>query len=187
MSTKFENVKEGQKFSETQYYSVEKIKGNQVQLKTDLGEHVVVSKEYVEACLISAHDFSIEKVVSKTEAATIFVANPGVVMSVNFNKKVDEKAVRETINDLYPNKGGKMLSEANFKKKVSAAMKGLLEGEERTMVGRHFGELNGLGRVNFIDMEVEKDTTKSFDNRQRQIDPRTINWMIIKGVKYKVK
>jgi hypothetical protein len=37
-------------------------------------------------------------------------------------------------------------------------------------------------------MEVDKDTTKAdYDSRTRQVDPRTINWMIVRGVKYKIK
>jgi 3-dehydroquinate dehydratase len=185
--TKFETLKTGQALSEIQYYKVEKIAGEKVQLKNDFNEMIVVDRKYVEKCLISAHDFSEEQKVSKTEAATIFLQNKGMVMSVNFNKKVDEKAAKESIYELYANKGGKVLSEADYKKKVNAALKSILEGEERTMVGRHFGELNELGRVNFIDMEVEKDPSKEYDNRQRQVDPRTINYMIIKGVKYTVK
>lgn len=184
---KFENLRTGQALSEIQYYKVEKIAGDKVQLKNDFGELIVVDKGYIEKCVISAHDYTEEQKIGKTEAATIFLQNKGMVMSVNFNKKVDEKAAKESIYELYANKGGKVLSEADYKKKVNAALKTILEGEERTMVGRHFGELNELGRVNFIDMEVARDTSKEYDNRQRQVDPRTINYMIIKGIKYIVK
>lgn len=184
---KFKSLKEGEKLSETQHYSVVKIKGEKVQLRNDFGEDIVVDSAYVEKCLLSASQYDSEKTVNKTEAAQMFLANPGIVLTVNFNTKVDEKEVKSSLYELYPNKGGKILSEADFKKKVNEALKGVVTGKERTMVGRHFGELNDLGRVNFIDMEEERDFTKIYDNRQRQVDPRTINWMIIKGVKYNVK
>ena len=187
MTTQFKNLKQGTVLSEAQYYKVEKVVGDKVQLATDSGESVILSKDYVENLLIAADQYTTEKIVNKTEAAQIFLASPGVALSVNFNTKVDAKIAKDAIKALYPNKGGKITSQADFDKKVNEAIKDVVEGKERTMIGRHFGELNDLGRVNFIDMEVEKDKTKSYDNRQRQVDPRTINWMVIKGVKYTVK
>ena len=54
------------------------------------------------------------------------------------------------------------------------------------MIGRHYGEVTEFGRIKFIDMEEEK-TPGTYDNRIRQVDPRTINWFIARGVKYEVK
>ena len=68
--------------------------------------------------MISADQYTTEKTVNKTEAAQIFLANPGIALTVNFNTKVDEKAVKTSLYDLYPNKGGKFASEADFKKKI---------------------------------------------------------------------
>jgi hypothetical protein len=47
--------------------------------------------------------------------------------------------------------------------------------------------MNELGRVQFIDMEEEKTPGKDYDSRQRQVDPRSINWFISRGIKYTVK
>lgn len=41
---------------------------------------------------------------------------------------------------------------------------------------------NEMGRSSAIDLEIEKDK-----NRLRQIDHRTINYLIFKGIKYIVK
>ena len=183
----FKLLKEGSVLSENQYYSVVKIKGNQVQLKNDYGEDIVVNEDYVNSCLISADQFTETKTVNKTEAAQIFLNNPSVVMQVSFQKQVKEADVKAAMHALYPNKGGKILSEAEYKKQVNTILKEALDGVERVITGRHFGELNDLGRVNFIDMEIEKDASKGFDNRQRQTDPRTINWLCVKNVKYIVK
>jgi hypothetical protein len=107
---------------------------------------------------------------------------------VNFNTQIKEKDALDAMAAIYPNKGGKMLSEADYKKKAKEILASVIVGKERTMVGRHYGSVNEFGRVSFIDMEIEKDTTKAdYDSRTRQVDPRTINWMIIRGVKYKTK
>lgn len=185
--TKFDTLKENDKLSEAQFYSVVKKTDKQVQLRNDAGELIVVDKEYVEKCLTSANQFEEEKSITKTEAASLFLGAANVVMTVNFNKQVKEKEAREELYKLYANKGGTVISEAEYKKRVNSAVASILVGEERTMVGRHFGEQNELGRVHFIDMEIVKTIGEEYDNRLRQVDPRTINWLIIRGVKYKVK
>jgi hypothetical protein len=120
--------------------------------------------------------------------AALFLSSIGVAMTVNFNTQVKEKDAVEQLVEIYPNKGGKMASEADYKKRVASIISSVITGKERTMVGRHYGSVNEFGRVSFIDMEVEKDTSKpEYDSRTRQVDPRTINWMIIRGVKYKTK
>jgi len=186
--TKFRDLKVGEKLSETQYYSVVKIVGDKVQLKADNGEDIVLNKGYVENLLTSSTQFEREEAITKTDAAALFLASPGVVMTVNFNTQVKEKDAIEQLRDIYPNKGGKMTSEADYTKKVKEIISSVITGKERTMVGRHYGSQNEFGRVSFIDMEVDKDPSKpDYDSRTRQVDPRTINWMIIRSVKYKIK
>jgi hypothetical protein len=186
--TKFKDLKVGEKLSETQYYSVVKISGNRVQLKPDSGDDIVVPKEYVESFLTSSAQYTSEETKTRTEMAALFLSSIGVAMTVNFNTQVKEKDAVEQLVEIYPNKGGKMASEADYKKRVASIISSVITGKERTMVGRHYGSVNEFGRVSFIDMEVEKDTSKpEYDSRTRQVDPRTINWMIIRGVKYKTK
>lgn len=185
--TKFVNLKEGEKLSETQYYSVVKVRGDKVQLKPDAGEDIVVDRAYVESFLTSAAQYTEEKEINKTEAATLFISSVGVVLTVNYNTQVKEKDALDQIKAIYPNKGGKMMSEADYIKKAKSIIDSVITGKERTMIGRHYGSVNELGRVSFIDMEEKKDDTKPYDTRTRQVDPRTINWMIIRGVKYKIK
>lgn len=186
--TKFKDLKAGEKLSETQYYSVVKVVGDKVQLKPDSGQDIIVDKGIVENHLISASQYATEEVKTRTDMAALFIASPGVAITVNFNTQVKEKDAVEQLVGIYPNKGGKMTSESDYKKRVSEIISSVITGKERTMVGRHYGSQNEFGRVNFIDMEIAKDTSKlDYDSRTRQVDPRTINWMIIKGVKYKTK
>lgn len=177
----FSELKPGTVLSETQYYKVEKLAGNKVQLRNDGGEPIVVDINYVETLLTTADQFLEEKKVTKTEATQIFLAHPFTAMTVNFNKQVKKADIVKEIQDAYENSTPK-----EFTAKVSKAVGKSLEGEERTMVGRHAANQDEFGRIHFIDMNIDK-TADSYDNRQRLVDPRTINWVIVKGVKYIVK
>jgi hypothetical protein len=71
--------------------------------------------------------------------------------------------------------------------KLKKAVKKALEGEERVLVGRLLGTKDDFGRFHVIDMDIAEDKSKSYDVRQRLVDPRTLNWLIVKNVKYEVK
>lgn len=181
----FKNLKIGEVLSETQFYKVEKVVGNKVQLKTDDGQSIVVDSVYVDNLLDSASQFDKVEKITRTELTEKFLASTRIAMTVNFNKQVKPADVKAAIVDLYPNKGGKLMSESDFKKAVAKAID--LKGEERTMIGRHYGVQDSNGRVSFVDMEVTKGTNPAHDARLRLVDPRTLNWAIVNKVKYEVK
>lgn len=178
----FKKLKTGNVLSEQQFYTVEKIVGEKVQLKNDFGTAIVVDKGYVESCLQSADQYTEERKVNKTEAAALFLAHSGVAITVNFNKQVKDTDVVKEIMTAYEGSTPKGMEIA-----VKKAVKEALTGVERTMVGRHYGELNELGRVQFVDMEEAKTAGKDYDTRLRLVDPRGINWFISRGIKYTVK
>lgn len=180
--TDFKKVKVGNVFSESQFYTLKKIKGGDVELENDNGESIVVNQNYVENCLVSADQFTKEETINKTTFSELFASNPGVVMTVSFQKQVKEADVLAEIKAAYENSTPKEI-EAKLKKAIKAA----LNGEERIIVGRHNGSGDGFGRFHFTDMEIAKDGSKAYDVRQRLVDPRTGNFMILKGVKYTVK
>ena len=70
---------------------------------------------------------------------------------------------------------------------IKKAVKHGLEGEERVMIGRHYGASDDFGRVHFVDMEVVKDASKDYDTRMRLVDPRTLQHLIVNNVKYNLK
>ena len=185
----FKNLTTTTKLSETQFYTVKNVDNSNgsVEVLNDTGEEITLSKEYVENLLVSSDQVTETKKMSRTDITNLFLTSTNVICTVNFNKKVDEKDVLATLNALYPNKGGKILSEKDYQKKVKESLKSALVGEERTMVGRHYGSQDEFGRIRFIDMDEKRDTAKDYDNRQRLIDPRTINWVILRGIKYEVK
>lgn len=182
MKTAFNKVKEGEKFSETQYYTLVKIAGNKVQLKNGLGQDVVVDKKYVEECLVSAEQFDNTVKLSKTELAKLFLENPNVALTVSFNKQVKPEDVSKEIMSAYEGSTVKTM-EAAIKKAVKSA----LNGEERVLVGYHTGVQDDFGRVSAIDMNIDKDPAKDYNTALRLVDPRNINYLILKGKKYIVK
>ncbi len=187
MSTKFSAITPKTKLSETQFYSVEKIVGNKIQVKNDDGELIVLPSDYVEKCLVASDYVETTQKMSRTDLINLFLASSNVIMKVTFNKKVDKDEVKKTLHSLYPNKGGKILSESEFQKQVNAALKGALEGEERVMIGRHYGTQDEFGRVKFVDMEADRGDNPDHDGRNRLVDTRTITCLVLRGVQYCVK
>lgn len=189
MSTAFKNITAKTKLSETQFYSVKNIGNDVIEVTNDIGEEITLPKKYVEKLLVSSDQFTETKKMSRTDLINLFLSSTNVICTVNFNKKVDEKEVQKQLVALYPNSGGQILSKASFEQAVKKSLKDALEGQERTMVGRHYGRTDEFGRIKFIDMEAAGgyDETKDTDTRQRVVDPRTINWVILRGVKYEVK
>lgn len=178
----FAKLKKGDVLSETQFYKVEKTSATQAQLINDNGESIVVDKAYVDSLLQSADQFTTEEKMTRTEVAAKFIASSNVAVTINFNKQVKEADVTEEIQKAYESSTPK-----EFTTKMKKTVKTALEGEPRTMRGRHYAHVNEFGRVNFVDMDEKKVAGKDYDPRTRQVDPRTINWFICRGVKYSVK
>lgn len=182
MKTNFETLKAGDKLSETQYYSVVKKSGNKVQLVNGIGQDIVVDKCYVEDCLTSADQHDKDVKITKTDLTKLFLENPNVVFTVSFNKQVKEADVTKEIMDAYADSTPKAM-EAAIKKAVKRA----LNGEERVLVGYHTGVQDDFGRVSAIDMNIPKDPSKDYNTALRLVDPRELNYLILKGTKYTVK
>lgn len=182
MKAKFTELKKGSKLSETQYYNVEEVKGNQVQLKNGDGDDIVVDKAYVESCLVSADQFDKEEKLNRTDLAALFLKSANIALTVSFNKKVKKEDVIKEIMDAYEGSTPKTLETA-VKKAITKA----LNGEERVLVGYHTGVQDDFGRVSAIDMDIEKDPSKAFNTQLRLVDPRELNFLILNRVKYIVK
>lgn len=181
--SKFKNLVVGEVLSETSFYKVEKIVGNKVQLGAENGDSVIFDEGYVNAFLASANQFTKEEAVTRTEMSEIMVKNAFRAITVNFNKQIKEGDIQKEIQEAYENSTPK-----EFTAKMKAAVKKGLTGEERTMKGYHFGNQDEFGRVHMIDMDIDRDFSKStWDNRQRQVDTRTLNWLIVGDTKYTIK
>jgi CRISPR/Cas system CSM-associated protein Csm2 small subunit len=177
---KTKNLKVGEILSETQFYKVEEVKGDKITLKNDYGTIINIDKDYAEKCLKSAEQFDKVEKVSRTELVNIFMNSTNRAITVCFNKQLKATDAQKSMYELYANKEGKLLSEEAFKAKVDELLKSVTTGKERVMIG-------DFGRVNFIDMEAEKDPEKSYETRIKQVDTRTLNYCIVDGIKYEVK
>jgi len=177
------SLKVGNVASETQFYVVSEILDeDQIVLLTDTNEKIVVSKAYAEAHISSADEYNLEMGLTRTELAQLFISSPNVALTINFNKQVKEADVLKEIQNVYQTSTPKELD-----KKLKKVVKIALEGEERTMKGRHTGSVDSFGRVYFTDMEIAHDINDKHDARIRLVDPRTINHVICRGIKYVIK
>lgn len=62
------------------------------------------------------------------------------------------------------------------------------DGSERVLRGRMVKEETGMGRSEVIDFDLPKGVDRGGrDNRTRQVDHRTLKWLRVGGITYKVK
>jgi hypothetical protein len=131
-----------------------------------------VSKDIFDAEFTVADDFESKGETNRTEIQKKILEYPRTAMTICFRKKVQPKDVTDAV--LVACEGG--IDAKGLKKVVREAMK----GEERVMKGRHHGKMDSHGRLKVVDMEDPKCIEKS-------VDLRTVEWAIVKGVKYVVK
>lgn len=179
--SRFSDIKEGDKLSETQYYEVIDKGYNDIRVRNERGFEFSISAKIVEEGMYAANQFDPEVTVTRTELIELFNAVGDTVFTVCFNKQPSSESINEAIESA--NKG-KIIPIKDLKKLVKEAYK----GEERILTGYLIKNETGFGRSMVIDLEA--DTTKStpeWDARIRQVDHRTLNWLIHKNVKYSVK
>lgn len=182
MSNKY---KKGEFLSRTSYMLVTGSDNTGLTVKNQKNLEWAIATNIVENECISASQFSKEEKKSKTEICEILESTKGTVFTVNYNKQVDKDKLKETLENLYPNKG-KIISKDDFDKNVKSILKSVETGEERTLVGYLKSTKTLFGRYQVIDLEVNFDP--SIDNNgDRQVDSKTINWLIFNDVKYIVK
>lgn len=186
------DLKVGSILSETSFFKVTKVNANGISVVDDNGTELNIGKGYVESVLSSADCFSKEEKKTMTELADILLNNPRVAMTVAFYKKDTNKTQK-----VYKAEVAAAIAEVQNApvSKVEGLLLNLIEnpiskvipGELRVMKGRHYGHVDDLGRLHFVDMELEKGTNPESDARMRQIDPRTVQYIIVGEVKYSLK
>lgn len=174
-------IKIGDKFSRLSYGEVTDVNGDSIFLKNEFGLQWSISKDIFDKEFNLASPYASEEAVSRTRLTEIILENTGVIMTVNFNKKVDEKVIKGALDSIVElTKRGEGVNTKNLTKEI-------LTGEERIIVGRHNHHIDEMGRLQFVDMELARDESKEYDVRLRKVDPRTVNWVIVKNIKYKLK
>jgi hypothetical protein len=179
-------LKKGSILSETSFYVVKEVLPAHIVVTDEHNNEVTIGKEYVEGVLQSADDYDVTEKKTMTELAEVFINSPRIAMTVAFYKKDVEK----TKKAYEAEKTAKVNEITNAKvSDVPKLLNDLIEnpisrttpGELRVMKGRHFGVMDDLGRVKFVDMELPLNDPAG---RIRQVDPRTIEYIICNNVKY---
>lgn len=191
------SLKKGSILSESSFFVVKDIQTSVVVVKDEFGNEVTIGNKYVENVLCCADYFEKEEKKSMTELAEIFISSPRIAMTVAFYKKDTpktkkayeaEKAAKITeIQNASLANASKLLNDL-----IENPISKVIPGELRIMKGRHYGHIDELGRIHFIDMEIEKEIKPSkdggeYDSRKREVDPRTIQWLIVNKTKYSLK
>lgn len=116
----------------------------------------------------SADVYATEEKLALTKVAEALNSANSKAFTVCFNTKIDEKTATDKLTN----------AKADDFKNPKALAKDLLTGKETTIVGRLSNSDNKLGRSLVVDL---------MQKGYRQVDHRTINWLIINNVKYTVK
>jgi hypothetical protein len=177
-----EQLQVGEYLSEVQYYKIVGVDTKTVTVVNERGFEFKVSKGIIAEGMYSASQYKIEKQVTRTEICEELEQAGNQIFTVNFYKQVKEKNVQEKLLSAINSKNDSPLSKTEITKVLKKVSKSLLQGEERTLIGYLLKVEPKVGRSTVIDLELSAD-----QYRVRQVDHRTINWLIIKNVKYIVK
>lgn len=191
--SKVNSVKKGTILSETSFFKVEEVKPDgMIVVKDDYGNEVKIGQAYVDKVLVSADFFDKEEQRTMTDLADILIKNPRTAMTVAFYKKdvnKTKKAYESELNAVIDRIQKANISEIQtlLKEAFENPVSKVIKGDLRVIKGRHYGHIDDLGRVHFIDMELDKDPKREDDSRSRQVDTRSIAYIILNGTKYNLK
>ena len=177
----FKKIQNGEFLSETQYYEVKSKSLSDVRVINERGFEFSIGSGIVEEGVYSASQFNDEVQVTRTELIEIFSGVGDTVFTVCYNKQPKAEDINDAIASA--NKG-RILPIKDLQKLVTDAYK----GEVRVLVGYLVKVETGFGRSLVIDLDADKTkSTPEWDSRLRQVDHRTLKWLIYKNVKYSVK
>ena len=183
-----QDLQKGEVLAETAFYEATGL----AILKNDNDREVKIGAKYVEELLESADYFEREEELNQTDLITKFAEGKRLPMTVHFVKKQEAKKAgdyKKEVKDAIEKVQNAKVSEVEklLTNLITNPIEKLLPDEERTAIGRHYGVTNEFGRYPFIDMGKEKGTNPAHDGRQIQVDPRTLQFVIVDKVKYKLK
>ena len=121
--------------------------------------------------MYNASVFATEEKLPLTKVAQLLESANAACFTVCFNTKVDEKQIRDKLTGVKAN----TLSDMAERKQLA---RDLLRGKETVLIGRLSKAAGKLGRSLIVDLPTQG---------YRQVDHRSINWLILKNVKYTVK
>lgn len=167
-SCDFKKIKAGDFFSRHSFGTVVSMDGSRATLKNLEDYEWTIDAAVLVQEFTFAEQFEATEKRTRTELIEILMDNTRTAMTVCFHKKPKHTDVAKALAE-----GQGELSDRAWSVKV----RDLIEGEERIMVGQHTGKLDEHRRLHFFEQGTEL----------RAVDPRTIDWLIVKRVKYEIK
>lgn len=161
-------LKTGDRLSRTSYMEVLGTSMGKINVKNQAGVDWFIDAHIVAKECYTAHQYDEEIRMTRTELIELFSKVGDKIFTVNFLKQ----AKVEDVFDAICNKG-KLISNKETKKLLKEGM----AGEPRTLIGYSLETETGMGRTLVVDLEAE-------GHNVRQIDHRTINWLIVGNKKY---
>jgi hypothetical protein len=175
----FADVKGGDILSRISYLTIQGAPSEgRVVVKNEEGHIWEVDYPILQKECIHATYFESTEQCSRTAAIEVLMQTNGQVFTVSYDKQPTQK----DYIDLAYNEQGKSRSKAE----ITQLWKSI--GVERIMTCYIIGLEKYLGRAYVMDMELPKKIVSGkHDSRWKQIDFRTLNWVIYNGVKYIIK
>ena len=164
----------GDLFSTIIYNKVMRVDQHYLHVENQHGYSYQIHKEIAENEGFSASQFVAEKRVTRTELCELLENAGDAAFTINFLKKPTDERAKQLLETLRPED----LVNPDVLRQLS---KGMVKGEESTIVGYLRNREPKMGRSTVIDLNAPRF------NNIRLVDHRTINWMIFKNTKYIAK
>lgn len=157
---------------------VDKERNGSFRVENERGFSWTIAAGIVAAECVPASHFDIETPTTRTEMAHRLERAGASAFQVCFEKQATQKAVADRLGELDADAAATPAKRRRLAKELMA-------GEERVLVGRlatPAEPLDASGRVRVIDLEVERGA-----HNRRLVDPRTLRWLVVDGVRYTLK
>ncbi len=144
------------------------IQGTSIRIRNAAGQEWTITDTLVESQFSFADQHDQEVKVTRTEMINILKNCRQTAMTVVYHKKPDEGIIAKAVAS-----GQGDLTDKQWK----SVVKRLIQGEERTMIGCHYGGFDDHERLKFQEAGVGI----------RLVDTRTLMSVIVKRVFYRLK
>lgn len=171
------DLKPGDRLSYKQYFVVDSLTRTDILATDDFGANIRISRNIADEAMFSADQYDEEERVSRTELVEKLEAAGDTIFTVCFRKQVKPKEAAQGVAEAVEGASIK-----DVQKAIEKAMKSALSGEERVLVGHLVSTEPKMGRSTVVDLEIPQGK-----HRLRLVDHRTVEWLILRGVKYVVK
>jgi hypothetical protein len=167
-------LKSGEWLSGTIYYRVETKINNSHKVTDSLGHTLTVEDTVLENEMISAEQFDNEVKVTRSEMVERLIHAGDCVFTIKFRKQLTGKEMCDKLTE-------EKYDTQPAAKKSRICQHALKLGEVRVLTGYLRNVEHVMGRSNVIDLNVQGS------HRERQVDHRTLEELILKRVKYTLK